>query len=67
MPDFRDGCTAVADSLLFHAEKDRGLSIKYVRNIFKKTNIPNPLIRTCAYQGVRNISFSGNFAYVLNG
>ena len=27
-----------------------------------------PLIstRTCAYQGVRNVSFSENFAYVLN-
>ena len=24
------------------------------------------LVRTCAYQGVRNISFSENFAYVLN-
>ena len=32
-----------------------GLSILYVRNIF-----------TCAYQGVRNISFSENFAYVRN-
>ena len=45
------------------------LSIKYVRNIFRKTNISNPLIRTrtCAYQEVRNVSFSENFAYVLNG
>ena len=31
-----------------------GLSIKYVRKIFRKTNKK----RTCAYQGVRNISFS---------
>ena len=23
--------------------------------------------RTCAYQGVRDVSFSENFAYVLNG
>ena len=23
--------------------------------------------RTCAYQGVRNVSFSGNIAYLLNG
>ena len=46
-----------------------GPSIKYVRKIFRKTNISNPLIRTrtCAYQGVRNISFSENFSYVLNG
>ena len=46
-----------------------GSSIKYVRKIFQKANIPNPLIRkrTCAYQGVRNVIFSENFAYVLNG
>ena len=24
------------------------------------------LVRSCAYQGVRNVSFSENFAYVLN-
>ena len=42
--------------------------IKYVRKISLKT-ISNPLIRTrtCAYQGVRNVSFSENLAYVLNG
>ena len=41
----------------------------YVRKIFPKTNISNPLIRTrtCAYQKVRNVSFSENFTYVLNG
>ena len=35
----------------------------------KPTNISNPLIRTrtCAYQGDKNVSFSENFAYVLNG
>ena len=44
-----------------------GSSIKYVRKIFRKANISNPLIRTCAYQGVRNVSLSENFAYVLNG
>ena len=34
---------------------------------FRKTNISDPLIRTCAcvYQSVRNVSFSENFAYVL--
>ena len=34
------------------------------RQIFRKTNISNPLIRarTCTYQGVRNIRFSGNLA-----
>ena len=53
----------------------------YVRKIFEKTTIsppppppppppphPPPLIspRTCAHQGVRNVSFTENFAYVLN-
>ena len=35
---------------------------------FRKTNISYPLIqiRKCAYQGVRNVSFSENFAYTLN-
>ena len=34
----------------------------------KKINIFYPLIRafTCRYQGVRIVSFSGNFANVLN-
>ena len=46
-----------------------GASIKDVWKMFRKTNISNPLIRirTCAYEGVRNVSFSENFAYVLNG
>ena len=46
----------------------KGSPIKYVRIIFRKTNISNPLIRThtCAYQGIRNVSFSENFAYILN-
>ena len=46
-----------------------GSSIKYVSKIFRKTKISNPLIRTrtCACQGVRNVSFSEDFAYVLNG
>ena len=46
-----------------------GSFIKYIRKIFRKTNISNPLIRThtCAYQGIRNVSFLENFAYVLNG
>ena len=43
-------------------------SISYVRKIFRKTNISYPLIRTrsCAYQEVRNVNFSENFAHVLN-
>ena len=36
--------------------------------IFRKTNVSNHLIRTCtcAYRGVRNNSFSENFACELN-
>ena len=29
-------------------------------------HLPPKRTRTCAYQGVRNVSFSENFAYVLN-
>ena len=45
-----------------------GPSIKYVHKTFRKTNISNPLIRTrtCAHQGVKNVSFSKNYAYVFN-
>ena len=47
----------------------KGSSMYYVRKIFRKTNISYPLIRTpsCTYQGVRNVSFSENVPYVLNG
>ena len=40
----------------------------FLRTILGKTNISYPLIRTrtCAYQGVKNVSFSEDFAYVLN-
>ena len=50
-------------------EQRNGLSYKYVRKTLRKANISNPLIRTlaCADQGVRNVSFLENFAYVLNG
>ena len=43
-------------------------SIKYVRKIFRKTDTSYPLIRTptCAYHEVRSVSFSEDFAYVLN-
>ena len=37
-------------------------SIEYKRRILRKTNISK-----CAYQEVGNVSFSENFAYVLNG
>ena len=45
--------------LFLEANKDiqKGLSIKYVRKIFRKTNFSNPFIR----------KISENFAYVLNG
>ena len=50
-------------------DQDYGSSIKYVRKIFRKTNIFNPLIRTRtrAYQRVKIVSFSDNFAHVING
>ena len=39
-----------------------------VRQIFRKTNISYPMILTrgCAYQGVRNVSFSENLESVTN-
>ena len=46
--------------------RTKGPSIKYVRKIFRKSNISNPLIRTHTYQRVRNNSFSENYGYVLN-
>ena len=40
-----------------------------VLKIPRKNNTFNPLVHThiCAYQGIRNVSFSKNFAYVVNG
>ena len=48
---------------------NRGYPLSTYAKFSKKNNISNPLIRTrtCTCQGVRNASFSGNFAYVLNG
>ena len=45
----------------------QGSFIQYVRKCSGKTNISYSLIRllTCAYQAVRNLSFSENFVYVL--
>ena len=42
--------------------------IYFVRKIFRKSNISYPLVRTrtCAYQRVRNVSFSESFANVIN-
>ena len=39
-----------------------------MRKVFQKTDISYPLIHppTCAYQGVKNSSFSENFVYVPN-
>ena len=56
-------------SILWKKVGIKGSSIKYVRKISRKTNISDPLIRTrtCAYHGVRSVSFLENFAYVLNG
>ena len=48
---------------------NKGSSIKYIRKIFRKTNTSNLQIRTRtrAHQGVRNVNFSENFVFVLNG
>ena len=45
----------------------KGPSIKCVRKIFQKTITIFIRTFTCVYQGVRNVSFSENVAYVLNG
>ena len=45
-----------------------GTFIYYVCTIFRKTNISYPQIRlrSCAYQGVRNVSFPENFTNLIN-
>ena len=45
-----------------------GAILLYVRKFFRKTNTSYPLVctRMFAYEGVRNVSFSENFAYILN-
>ena len=67
--DFSKGFYTVDHTIILSKLNEYwGSSIKYVRKISQKTNISNPLIRarTCAYQEVRNVSFSANFAYVFN-
>ena len=46
--------------------KDLTISLSTYAKLFKKTNISYPLIHlcTCAYQGLRNVSSSKNFAYM---
>ena len=53
----------------FDKQNWKGLSIYYLCKSFRKTNISDPLIRpsSCAYQGVKNVSFPEKFAYLLNG
>ena len=51
-------------------QRHMGPSIKYIRKIFEKLTFLTPWyahVRTCAYQGVKNVTFSENFACVLNG
>ena len=49
----------------------RGHPLTTYAKFSEKTDISNPLIRIrtrmCAYQGVRNDTFSENFVYVLSG
>ena len=52
-----------AIGLLMYSKRNHVFS-----KFFWKANISYPLIRTrtCTYQGVRNVSFSQNFAYLLS-
>ena len=52
---------------IFKVNNNYGSSSKYIRKVFQKTNISNPLIRTRtgAYQGVGNVSFSENLRMYL--
>ena len=47
----------------------RGHPLSMYAKFSEKLTFLTPLtrLRTCAYQGVRNVSFSENFAYVLSG
>ena len=56
------------NSNLFQAQQQRGDSFSTYEKFFRKTNISYPLTRTrtCAYQGVRNVSFPERFALTLN-
>ena len=56
----------MAEAAVYESLQSKGSFIWQVCKIFRKTNISYPLIRTrtCVYQGVRNVSFSENSAYV---
>ena len=58
----------IGSMFLYLSSKSLHLWDHYVSNIFRKTNISYPLMRTrsCAYLGVRNVSFSENVANVIN-
>ena len=47
-------------------EINKGSFIQYARKIFWKANISYPVIRVCAYQGVKNVSFPEKFVYILH-
>ena len=53
---------------LLRTGKTMGSYIQYIGKVFGKIKTSDPLIRThmCAYQGVRNVSFSKTFSYMLN-
>ena len=61
--DFPTGHFSVKKAALFRC--NRGIHLVRPQN-FRKINISYPLIGTCAYQGVTNVSFLENFAFVLN-
>ena len=57
-------CNIVGDKAKGRISK-RVFQENKARQIFRKRNISYPLIRTGAYQGVRNVCFSENLACFL--
>ena len=55
--------------MIFSGLQNRHHQFRTYAKFSEKNNISYPLIRTriCACQGVKNVSFSENFAYALNG
>ena len=62
---FGANCKVLSEGRGYNAMQYQSTAILiYVRKIFLISNNSDPLIRTrtCAYQGVRNVSFTENFA-----
>ena len=61
-------CFRKINSIMDVWQGPKGSLIYCVCKIFRKTNISYPLTRTrtCAYQVVKNVSFSENFVNIIN-